>query len=105
MAEQNTLNVTILDRDYLVACPQGAEQKLTEAATTLNAKMREIRDTGRVFGIERIAVMAALNLTHELLQTKPDSQMDLSVIDRLNNKLDGILPANNQDSLTLDFDD
>ena len=92
MAEKKTLSVTILDREYLVACPTGQEKKLTEAAMTLNDKMREIRETGKVFGIERIAVMAALNLTHELLQSKPENENDRSAIVRLNTKLDAILP-------------
>ncbi|WP_196158559.1 cell division protein ZapA [Reinekea sp. G2M2-21] len=107
MAEQKTLSVTILDREYLVACPAGQEKKLTEAASTLNDKMREIRETGKVFGIERIAVMAALNLTHELLQAKPENANDHSAIMRLSGKLDAILPNHDADplGLGLDFED
>ena len=106
MTEQKTLSVTILDRDYLVACPSGQEKKLTEAAETLNEKMREIREHGKVFGIERIAVMAALNLTHELLQTRPESATDRTALDRLHAKLDSVLPGSNSlDSLGLDLGD
>lgn len=90
MSEQKTLTVNILDRDYLVACPKGQEAKLTMAAHTLNDKMQEIRDTGKVFGIERIAVMAALNLTNELLQSKPEADQD--EIARLSAKIDQVLP-------------
>ena len=50
MTEQKTLSVSILDRDYRVACPPGQEKQLSDAASTLNEKMKEIRDTGRVFG-------------------------------------------------------
>ena len=103
MAEQKTLAVTILDREYLVACPTGQEKKLTEAAATLNEKMHEIREHGKVFGIERIAVMAALNLTHELLQAKPDPAQESAGIQRLINKLDDALPQNGADPLELDF--
>ena len=105
MAEQKTLSVSILDRDYLVACPSGQEKQLTEAAATLNAKMQEIRDTGKVFGIERIAVMAALNLTHELLKARPENENDRSAIARLVDKLDAFLPNQDQEPLGLDLGD
>lgn len=105
MSEQNALTVNILDREYRVACPKGQEEKLTEAANTLNRKMKEIRETGKVFGIERIAVMAALNLTHELIQSKPDNETDRAAIRRLNDKLDVLLPPKNPDLLDLDLGD
>lgn len=91
--QQKTLNVTILDREYRVACPSGQESQLRNAANTLNDKMHEIRDTGKVFGIERIAVMAALNLTHELLQSRPDNNNELKTLERLTAKIDSALPA------------
>ncbi len=102
MTDANALTVTILDRDYRVACPAGQEAQLTNAANTLDNKMQEIRDTGKVFGIERIAVMAALNLTHELLEAKPGSENDRSTINRLRDKLDAALP-NQQEPLGLDL--
>jgi len=105
MSEQKTLTVSILDREYRVACPPGQEKQLTNAANTLNDKMREIRDTGRVFGIERIAVMAALNLTHELLEVKPSSDNDRSALARLTAKLDGVMPFQDKDASDLDFQD
>lgn len=106
MTEQKTLLVNILDREYLVACPTGQEKRLTEAADTLNEKMREIRENGKVFGIERIAVMAALNLTHELLQTRPDSATDRTALERLHDKLDSTLPGSNTlDTFGLDLGD
>lgn len=63
-----TVEVTILDKDYLVACPEDQQDALRRAARHLDSKMREIRTTGKVLGTERIAVMAALNITHELLE-------------------------------------
>lgn len=60
--------VTILDKEYLIACPADEEAGLRESARLLDEKMREIRKTGKVIGSERIAVMAALNLAHDLLQ-------------------------------------
>jgi len=103
MADQKALTVMILDREYRVACPTGQEEQLTSAADTLNDKMQEIRDTGKVFGIERIAVMAALNLTHELLQAKPGNENDHSALQRLTDKLDAILPDQDQEPLGLDL--
>lgn len=104
MSEQNTLNVSILDRDYRVACPAGQENELTEAARKLDEKMKEIRGTGKVFGIERIAVMAALNLTHELLQASPSLENNSAAIEKLSAKIDAVLPENSDDDFDLDFD-
>lgn len=60
--------VRILDREYQVACPPQERDALTAAAKQLDDRMRAIRASGHVIGLERIAVMAALNLSHELLQ-------------------------------------
>lgn len=65
-----TLDVNILGRDYKVACREDEREALGEAVTFLDHRMREIRDSGRVNGGERIAVMAALNLASELLRER-----------------------------------
>ncbi len=65
----NTIVVNILDKDYQIACPSGQEEALKQSAAYLNAQMRTIRETGKVIGLERIAVMAALNISNELLQS------------------------------------
>ncbi len=62
--------VRILDKEYTIACPVAEREGLLESARVLNDKMRDIRNTGKVIGSERIAVMAALNITHEMLQQK-----------------------------------
>ena len=67
--DKETVAVNILDKEYLVASPGEARSDLERSARYLDEKMREIRASGRVFGTERIAVMAALNITHELLQS------------------------------------
>jgi cell division protein ZapA len=103
--KQKALTVTILDREYRVACPKGQEHQLRNAANTLNDKMQEIRDTGKVFGIERIAVMAALNLTHELLQSRPDNEGEQQTLKRLTAKIDSVLPPELQTSSQLQFED
>jgi len=61
------VSVRILEKEYQVACPVEERTALLDAAEMLNGKMREIRDGGNVMGLDRIAVMAALNLANELL--------------------------------------
>ncbi len=66
-AENNTLDIFILDKAYKIACPPAEQDNLQRAAQFLDRKMREIRGSGKVLGLERIAVIAALNISHELL--------------------------------------
>lgn len=63
------VTVSILDKEYKVACPSGEKHALLESAEYLDTKMREVRDSGNIMGVERIAVMTALNIAHELLNT------------------------------------
>lgn len=64
----NTVSVSILDRDYLVACPPGEREALLAAARLLDARMRELRQHNRSATLERLAIMVALNLAHEQQQ-------------------------------------
>lgn len=64
------IKVHILGKEYPVSCPADEQHELLIAARYLDEKMREIRDNGRIIGTERIAVMAALNITYELLQER-----------------------------------
>lgn len=66
MTQLQTVTVRILDKEYHIACPVAESANLERAAEYLDKKMREIRRAGKVIGAERIAVMAALNITHEL---------------------------------------
>ncbi len=61
------VNVKILEKEYQIACPAEERKSLIDSAELLNGKMREIRDSGKVVGLDRIAVMAALNMANELL--------------------------------------
>jgi cell division protein ZapA len=71
MSEKNmTVSVRILEKEYQVACPEEEVDALTASARYLDRQMSEIRDTGKVFGLDRIAVMAALNIANELLGDK-----------------------------------
>ena len=64
------VNVKILEKEYQVACKSGERANLLDSVELLNAKMKEIRDTGKVTGLDRIAVMAALNMANELLMSR-----------------------------------
>lgn len=79
MATSNnvSLDVTIMGREFRVACPEDERNGLLQAVTYLDRKMREIRDGGKVIGLERIAIMAALNITHDFLAARP-AQPDTS---------------------------
>ena len=63
------VNIKILEKEYQIACPADERKALIDSAELLNNKMREIRDSGKVVGLDRIAVMAALNLANDLIGT------------------------------------
>ena len=65
-----SVDVQILGREFTVSCTEEERQGLLDAVNYLDKKMRDIRDSGKVVGVERIAIMAALNLSHEVLNTK-----------------------------------
>ena len=62
------VNITIMGRDFSVACPPDEQEDLLEAARYLDANMKDIQKTGKIIGAERCAIMAALNITNELLK-------------------------------------
>jgi cell division protein ZapA len=71
MSDRNVrVSVRILEKEYQVACLPEERSELLDSAEFLNNKMREIRDGGNIVGLDRIAVMAALNLSHELLKIR-----------------------------------
>lgn len=70
MSTAKTIDVNIMGREFTVACTDEERAGLLEAVSYLDKKMHDIRDTGKVVGIDRIAIMAALNMSHELLHTK-----------------------------------
>ena len=71
-ATSEPVNVRILDREYTVGCEPDERDSLMAAAKLLDAKMREVRGGNRMAGVDRIAVLAALNLAHELQQIRTD---------------------------------
>lgn len=80
--EIKTLDIKILDRELRVACPEEERGELLDAVAYLDRKMREIRDAGKIASVERIAIMAALNITHELLSVKVGKGVDLADLKR-----------------------
>jgi cell division protein ZapA len=73
-----TLEIKLLDRELRVACPEEERGELLDAVAFLDKRMREIRAAGKIASVERIALMAALNITHELLGMKVGRGIDLS---------------------------
>lgn len=91
------VNVKILDREFTVGVEADERDSLMAAAHLLDARMREIRGSNRMAALDRVAVLTALNLAHELLQLKQAAeQRDLALnrtLGDLNRKLDGLFDA------------
>ena len=100
MSETKPASVTILDKEYLIACSDEERELLNDAASLLNDKMQELKISGKVVGSERIAVLAALNIAHEMLAYKKANESYTSNVDgtilRLRSKIDDALMKGNQ---------
>lgn len=81
-AEPKGLQINIMGRDFRVACPEEDQKGLLDAVEYLNRKMQEIKGGGKVIGLERIAIMAALNIAHEFLSTKVGGGFDIGELKR-----------------------
>ena len=68
--QQAQVSVRIMEKEYVIACPYEERTALLDTAEFLNRRMREVRDSGKVVGLDRIAVMVALNLANELMRRK-----------------------------------
>ena len=88
------VNVRILDREFTVGVEPGERDSLVAAATMLDSRMREVRGGNRMAALDRVAVLTALNLAHELLQLRGQSERRDEALNRtlgeLNRKLDGL---------------
>ena len=97
MSASEPVNVRILDREYTVGVEPDERDSLLAAAKLLDGKMRDIRGGNRMAAVDRIAVLAALNLAHELQQLRGESDgrdRELSrIVADLQRKLDGALDA------------
>ena len=94
-ADNNPVAVSILDREFLIGCTPEERPGLIAAAAYLDGKMREIRNASRAAGVDRIAVMAALNIAHELIALRQRGESDAGALAQhlqmLRTKLDGVL--------------
>lgn len=81
------LDVSILDREFRVACPEEERPELLEAVAYLDKRMREIHGQGKIVTVERIAIMAALNMAHELLTTRLGGGFDMGDLKRRINSM------------------
>lgn len=80
--ETEVLDVKIMDRAFRVSCPPGERDQLMQAVGLVDARMREIKAAGKLAGTERVAVMAALNIAHELLATRLPGGCDVGDLKR-----------------------
>jgi len=85
------VTVSILGKEFVVACPENERAALIAAAAYLDKKMREIHASGKVIGTERTAIMAALNIAHELLSTKVGGGFDIAEVKRRMNHMETVL--------------
>jgi len=98
--EPIAISVRILDKEYRISCAPDEQADLRESARLLDERMREIRQTGRVLGADRIAAMAALNIAYELAKTKTSQTQGKQDFDRrlgdLQRRLDDALATQHQ---------
>ena len=99
--EARGLDVNVMGREFRVSCTDEERRDLLKAVDHLNSKMREIRDTGKIIGVERIAIMAALNIAHEYLSTRMDGGFDVGEFKRRMSSMQATIDQamNGQDDL------
>ncbi|MDH5831233.1 cell division protein ZapA [Luteimonas sp. M1R5S18] len=97
MSANEAVSVRVLDREYTVGVAAEERESLTAAARLLDGRMREVRGSNRMAAVDRVAVLAALNLAHELQQLREENaQRDREMsrlIEDLQRKLDGLIDA------------
>lgn len=100
-----TLALTILDREYRINCPQGAEERLHESARLLDQRMQEIKQagsaTGKVLGPDRIAVIAALNMANELIELRQHDHHTQRAMQQMSEDIDQLLEQEIEQQLDL----
>ena len=98
MTQSKPVPVSILDKEYLITCPEDEREQLHTVVDFVNEKLEEVKSSGSVIGTERIVIMATLNIANELLAYKLKNRnytesVD-SVVKRLQTKIDGVLTRN-----------
>lgn len=77
------VSIRIMEKEYKISCPEGEHESLLASAKHVNENMRKIRDGGKALGAERVAVMAAINIAHELIDEKSSATEDTEIVTRL----------------------
>ena len=99
-AERKPVNITIMEKEYLITCSDEEREQLHAAVEMLNERIQQVKDGGNVIGSERITVMAALNLAHELIAYRQKNQVYTSKLDdtiqRLQSKIHSALGKGEQ---------
>jgi cell division protein ZapA len=93
MSDARAVDIVIMGREFRIACSDNEREALLEAVAFLDRRMREIRDSGKVIGLERIAIMAALNITHEYLRAKAASGFDMAEFRRRIGRMEAAIDA------------
>ncbi|MFK3846073.1 cell division protein ZapA [Stenotrophomonas sp. NPDC078853] len=97
MSGAEPVNVRLLDRDYTVGVTAEERDSLVAASRLLDAKMREIRGSNRMAAVDRVAVLAALNLAHELQQLRDENDRQAVALQQtladMNRRLDRAIDA------------
>ena len=100
MKNENEMNVTIMGREFHISCPSAEREELLLAVSYLDKKMNEIKQEAKVVGSERIAIIAALSIAHELLMLRNEDGFDMNKFKRrielMEEKLDDVLPINDE---------
>ena len=95
MTQVKPVPISILDKEYLITCPEDEREQLYAVVEFVNEKLLEVKSSGSVIGTERIVIMAALNIANELIaykrRNKDYTESVGSVVQRLQTKIDGIL--------------
>ncbi|WP_192035754.1 cell division protein ZapA [Halomonas sp. YLGW01] len=94
---RRTADITLLGRSYVIACPPDEQDQLDRAARYLDRAMHGIHSQSKVLGTEKTAIMAALNITHELLQVLDERKAGEDSLNRLNERLERVLGATSTD--------
>ena len=98
MTQSKPVRVSILDKEYLISCPDDEREQLYAVVDFINEKLLEVKGSGNVIGTERIVIMATLNIADELLaykrKNKDYTESVDSVVKRLQTKIDGVLVGN-----------
>ena len=99
-AEVDTVNINILGREYQISCPPEEEEALRKSAKYLDKQMEKVKSRGSTLAYEKVAVMAALNISHELLlktlQAEQTENASLEKVSKLQKKIEAALHASRQ---------